>query len=234
MPAYIVTSLVCLSASIFVVGGLSLLFLTAARGSDVDRRTAIFLICGLFTWAAIAVSVAYWRELNFTVFLPFALLPILIGTLISFHPRVTNLLSSIPVHGMVFLQTYRVAGFIFVYLYFTTGELSRGFAMNAGWGDVLTGVLALPVGWMLWKRIPSAGLALIFWSLIGIGDLILAPASAKIYGAENLVTFPLNTIPLFLGPPLGILLHILTLRIFYLSRPKQKIINQQVTLGELP
>jgi len=220
MPAFLVTSLVCLSACAFVLGGVSWLFLSASHDSSKHKRTAILLITGLFSWAAIAGSTAYWGELNFTVFLPFALIPIAIGTLISFHPRVASLLSSIPVHRIVFLQTYRVTGFIFVYLYFATGELSRGFAMNAGWGDVLTSVLALPVGWMLLKRLPGMGAALIVWSLIGISDLILAPTSAQIYGAKNLVAFPLNTIPLFLGPPLGILLHILTLRIFYLSRPK--------------
>lgn len=227
MSAFLVTSLVCLGASIFVLGGISWLLLNASHRSKQDRQTAILLILGLLSWATIAVSTAYWGALNFTVFLPFALIPIVIGTLISFHPRAASLLSNVPVHRIVFLQTYRVAGFIFVYLYFATGELSRGFAMNAGWGDVLTGVLALPVGWMLLKRLPGAGAALIVWSLIGIGDLILAPASAQIYGAENLVAFPLNTIPLFLGPPLGILFHIITLRIFYLSQQKPAVRNQR-------
>ena len=92
----------------------------------------------------------------------------------------------------------------------------RGFALNAGWGDVLTGVLALPVGTMVMRRMSGHGVALVLWSIIGIGDLILAPVSAWLYGAQDLVTFPLNSIPLFLGPPLGILLHIVTLRIYYL------------------
>jgi len=229
MSTYLVTSVVCLGASVFVLGGIAWLLLNAAAsGSDRDRHTAWFLIGGLLVWAGIAVSTAYWGVLNFTVFLPFAVVPIVIGTLISFRPRVAELLSRISTHRIVFLQTYRVAGFIFVYLYFATGELSRGFAMNAGWGDVLTGVLALPVGWMLLKRMPGYGTALAVWSLIGIGDLILAPTSAQIYGAENLVAFPLNTIPLFLGPPLGILLHIITLRIFALSRSGEAIPQQLI------
>jgi len=163
MSTFLVTSLVCLGASILVIAGVSWLLLNASRGSEKDRQTAKLLIASLFIWAAIAVSTAYWGVLNFKVFLPFALIPIALGTLVSFHPRVASLLSNIPVHRIVFLQTYRVAGFIFVYLYFATGELSRGFAMNAGWGDVLTGVLALPAGLMLLKRLPSAGFALIVW-----------------------------------------------------------------------
>ena len=45
-----------------------------------------------------------------------------------------------------------------------------------------------------------------------------APTSAQLYGAERLVDFPINTVALFLGPPLGILLHIFVLRAWWLQK----------------
>ncbi|MEM7523977.1 MAG: hypothetical protein AAF360_09520 [Pseudomonadota bacterium] len=210
--------LVCFGVSLIALLGFSGLLLEAAfiEGGQ-DRKTAYRIIAGLFAWAFVAFSAGYWVEMNFAVFAPFALIPILAGTALTFTPSVKRLLAAIPVHRLVFLQTYRMAGLIFVIVYVWSGELTRGFAMNAGWGDVLTGALAIPVGWMLWRGVRWAGPALIVWSVIGIGDLLVAPASAQIYGAGGLTAFPLNTIPLFLGPPFGILMHVVTLRIWRLS-----------------
>ena len=61
-------------------------------------------------------------------------------------------------------------------------------------------------------------IALILWSIFGIGDLIVAPASAFIYGGDGLENFPISIIPLFFGPPFGILIHIVTMRNFWLKR----------------
>ena len=43
-------------------------------------------------------------------------------------------------------------------------------------------------------------------------DLIVAPATALSFQARVLNIYPLALVPLFLGPPLGILIHILSLR----------------------
>jgi len=43
-------------------------------------------------------------------------------------------------------------------------------------------------------------------------DLIVAPATALYFQAQVLGIYPISLVPLFLGPPLGILTHILSLR----------------------
>jgi hypothetical protein len=43
-------------------------------------------------------------------------------------------------------------------------------------------------------------------------DLIVAPAAAILSQAQVLGLYPLSLIPLFLGPPLGILTHVYSLR----------------------
>ena len=196
----------------FVILGLAEVSAEAARW----RRRLVLILCA---WFAIPLTVGWFVPLAFPIFLPFALIPIAAGFALSFHPAVAELLARAPTHLLVWLSVYRTLGFVFLAVYWMGGDLSWGFARNAGWGDVLTGVLAVPVGWMLWRRVRGAEAALIGWSIIGIGDLILAPASARMFGAgEALIGFPLNLIPLFLGPPFGILLHLWTLRAFYLKR----------------
>lgn len=204
-------------------GFLSFLWIAPGVLSDQALRARQWLTGGFLAWAAVAFVTGYTVDLFFALFAPFAIIPIAAVLILSFRDDVAELLATIPTHWMIFLQFYRTAGAIFLFMYFASGSLSERFAMNAGWGDVLTGVLALPVGYMVMRNVPYHMSALIIWSIIGIGDLFLAPASARIYGAEQLVEFPINLIPLWLGPPFGISMHILVLRIFYLRRANTQL-----------
>jgi hypothetical protein len=56
------------------------------------------------------------------------------------------------------------------------------------------------------------------WNLFGTLDLIVAPATALLFHAAVLGIYPLALVPLFLGPPLGILTHILSLRNLAVAR----------------
>ncbi|MEM7546396.1 MAG: hypothetical protein AAF367_12730 [Pseudomonadota bacterium] len=218
-------------SAIAVFGGLALilptffLMLSRAPGplSATGQKALLAIPVVVLLWLGIAVATSLSAGLSFPIFLPFALVPIAVGFALSFHPGVAEVLARVPTHWLIFLSVYRNIGFVFLAVYWTGGDISWGFARNAGWGDVLTGVLAVPVGWMIWKNIKGQEAALLIWSVIGIGDLILAPASAQMFGGgETLTSFPLNLIPLFLGPPFGILLHILTLRAFYLKQRMQR------------
>ena len=181
-------------------------------------RVANAIALAFVAWFAVAIVVSLTAGLTFPNLAPMLAVPWTLGLWVMFTRSGSQILAAIPVHRLIALSIYRVAGAIFLYCYYCCATLSRGFALNAGWGDVLTGVLAAPVAWAVWKRVPYAGAMLVIWSLIGIGDLILAPASAAIYGAGRLEDFPISLIPLFLGPPFGILLHFITLRAAWLQR----------------
>ena len=116
---------------------------------------------------------------------------------------------------------YRALGAIFLVLY-ASGKVPGLFALPAGIGDVLVGVLA-PVVAVAYARKPgdSAG-RLAAWNLLGIADLVVAVVTGFATGRSllqlaafdapnNLITiFPLVLIPTFLVP-LSILLHIASL-----------------------
>ena len=190
----------------------------ARKLDDTGRQTARWAAAVVIGWAAFAISFGAVFGLDFWILPPMVAAPLILGGIFSFSARGRQLLGAIELHHLIAIQIYRIAGFIFLYLYFGPGVLTRGFALNAGTGDVLTGLLAAPVAWLAWKKARGHEIAVVAWCLFGIGDLINAGLSSRIYGPASLVDFPINTVPLFLGPPLGILLHIYALRILWLRR----------------
>jgi hypothetical protein len=145
--------------------------------------------------------------------------PVALGLALSFTPAVRALVAEVPTHWLVAIQTYRVAGGLFIYPYLAAGELTPGFALTAGVGDVLTGLAAPLVAARLGRRGAGARGAFLAWSAFGVLDLVVAVAAAAAFGfgAPGVRPgFPITTIPLFFGPPFSILLHALTLRSFAL------------------
>src|SRR5262249_98315 len=119
---------------------------------------------------------------------------------------------------LIGLQTYRVAGIMFIYPFVTHGILPAGFGYPAGIGDALTGIFAPIVALMVARNRPNAVKWAIVWNLFGTLDLIVAPATALTFQARVLGIYPITLVPLFLGPPLGILTHVLSLRNLAVTR----------------
>src|SRR5262249_214598 len=120
---------------------------------------------------------------------------------------------------MIRIQTYRVAGIIFIWPFLSYGILPAGFAYPAGIGDALTGIFAPIVASMVAQNRPNAMKWAVAWNLFGTLDLIVAPATALTLQAEVLNIYPVALVPLILGPPLGILTHVLSLRNLAVTRP---------------
>jgi hypothetical protein len=119
---------------------------------------------------------------------------------------------------LIAVQTYRAAGIMFVYPFLSYGILPAGFAYPAGFGDFLTGIFAPIVASMVAQNRPNALKWAVAWNVFGILDLIVAPATALLFQARVLGVYPLALVPLFLGPPLGILTHVLSLRNLAVTR----------------
>ncbi|KIT16968.1 hypothetical protein [Jannaschia aquimarina] len=217
--AWWVTFLI-LGCVILVVSATSAFVGWAVR-DGADRRALILFPAIFVLWGGGALATSLTLVLEFTWFLPFALFPIILGSAMSFLPVVAGVLARVPVHWMIGLQTYRVLGGLFLYPYMAEGILTPGFSWPAGVGDVLTG-LAAPFVAIAVLRDPEGARRIFYaWTAFGILDLIVAPLSAAIWsfgvGGQDM-TFAVTAIPLFLGPPFGILIHIMTWRAFELQR----------------
>src|SRR4029453_9893584 len=221
----------------FIIFGLAVFMVAAHTGivAIVAQRTfpspktktiVPFVVATFFaSWLAIAVIVG--DGANFPMALESRRAVSGLVALISFVVAVIGLFASktlrvintaTPSAWLIAIQTYRTAGIMFVYPFLTYEILAAGFAYPAGIGDALTGIFAPIVALMVAKNRPHALKWAVAWNLFGTLDLIVAPATALYFQARVLNISPLSLVPLFLGPPLGILPHILSLRNLAVAR----------------
>ena len=116
---------------------------------------------------------------------------------------------------LTIVQSWRIAGFVFVVLYFY-GILPGIFANPAGWGDIAIGLTAPWVAMKLAE--PDHRRRLIFWNALGLLDLVVAVTTGTRSGlvhpvglaADAMTVLPLSIVPTFLVPLFGIL-HIIVI-----------------------
>ena len=149
------------------------------------------------------------------------LLPILIGALMIWRSEATKrIIAAVPQQWLVGVQFFRALGAIFLILS-ATGTLPRLFALPAGLGDTVIGLLAPVVG-LAYARAPHKAAGLVAaWNVLGLLDLIDALGArfhdcAVSYALEVQPTSDLMTVlPLVLIPvylvPLFFVLHLASL-----------------------
>ncbi|MGH3433607.1 MAG: hypothetical protein ACRDQB_12305 [Thermocrispum sp.] len=144
---------------------------------------------------------------------PFVVLGLLAGS-----PAFQAWARSLDLRFLVTLQMWRIAGFAILAAW-GVGALPGGFALPAGYGDVLVAVLAPFVVYAIGR--PQGRTAFRAWTAMGIADLIVAVALGLLHspGVEVLTggpttaamgELPLAIIPAF-GVPLMMSVHIVSL-----------------------
>jgi hypothetical protein len=156
--------------------------------------------------------------------LPIAIfLPVIIGTPILLRSkRIGQVLDAMPSTWLVALQLYRVFGAIFL-VSWMRGMAPGAFALPAGIGDMITGLLAVPIAISLAAGTLEARKAAIAWNIFGLADFAVAVLMGLVTspGPFQLIvpsvpttgagTYPTVMIPAF-AVPSSILLHVLSLR----------------------
>jgi hypothetical protein len=145
----------------------------------VATKLAAFAAAGV--WLAIVVATAaaidLWAIPGGPVpvnLLPFVVLVALLFGAWCFLPQFRDALLSLPLSALVALNIGRVIGIFFVLLY-AQGRLSAPFAPSAGWGDVITGLAAIPLVLMMrGKSDRTATMPIALWNAFGTLDLIVA------------------------------------------------------------
>lgn len=187
-------------------------------------------------WLAIAVPFTLWlavvwglavngafRPISGSVPLPVAVFaPVLVGLVLLLRSkRVAAVLDATPPSWLVGVQVFRIFGGIFL-VDWALGSLPGAFALPAGIGDTLVGVLALPVAFYLSTGTSDGRTAGIAWNLLGLTDLAIAIIMGTLTSPGRLHLLSLNqpnvlvgTYPTVMTPafgvPLSIILHVLSL-----------------------
>jgi hypothetical protein len=202
------------------------------------NRTSLKASTRMWTWIAIAVPLTLWHAVAWLIvsegllrtstirlpLLPLLIIgmPVIINAVVLRSRRIGTLLDAIPTTWLVGIQFYRVIGASFL-VNWLAGRVPGAFAIPAGTGDTITGLLALPVAASLASgRFGSMRWA-VLWNIFGIGDLILAiilgaltspgPLQHLALNQPNLLigTYPFGIIPLF-AVPSSLVLHAMSLR----------------------
>ena len=156
--------------------------------------------------------------------LPFAIfLPVIIGTpILLSSKRMGQVLDAMPASWLIALQLYRVFGGVFL-VGWARNVIPGVFALPAGIGDVITGLLAVPVAIAVATNTPEARRAAVGWNVFGLFDfavaisigLMIAPGRLQLIlpSLPNTTAgvYPNVMIPAF-AVPSSILLHALSLR----------------------
>jgi len=179
-------------------------------------------------WLAViwsgAVNGAFRPGNNILPLVPLAIfLPVIIGAPILLRSkRIGEVLDAMPASWLVGLQVYRVLGGIFL-VGWARGVIPGIFALPAGIGDVTTGLLALPVAYLLVSRNGDGVRPAIAWNIFGLLDFTIAigiglatapgPLQVIVPSIPNtgVGLYPAVLIPAF-AVPSSILLHVLSLR----------------------
>ena len=179
-----------------------------ALPGDKSRRWR-WIVGSALVFAAWLIGVAVMAAAGFfpSTRIPAALtVTLAVGYVVLLSPTFRTVIAGIPQHWLIGIQTFRILGGVFLIRYFN-GELPALFAVPAGVGDVLTGIMAPLVAywWLVGK--PYARSAAIAWNVFGMADLINAVAlGALTGGGGGGIVFPIVLIPIY-AVPRALLVH---------------------------
>jgi len=174
-------------------------------------------------WSA-AINGAFRTNASPLPMLPLAIfVPVMIGApLLLLSKRVGRVLDAMPASWLVALQLYRIFG-SWALAAWLHGSLPGVFALPAGIGDVLTGLLAVPVAIAVASGAEQGRKEAIVWNVFGLADFAVAITLGMITspGPFQLIVpdvpsigagaYPDVLTPAFVVPG-SILLHALSLR----------------------
>ena len=221
------TAIAIFGLAIFMIAAHTAIAATAAQHTTPKTKTTVPFIIAAFLASWLAIAIIVGDGSNFPIAPEsrraisglVALIPFIIAVIALFTSRsMRTINAATPSASLIAVQTYRFAGIMFLFPFLAYGMVPAGFAWPAGVGDALTGLFAPVVALLVARRRPAAFQWAIAWNIFGILDLIVAPATAVFFQSRVLGTYPLALVPLFLGPPLGILTHIYSLRNLAITR----------------
>jgi hypothetical protein len=212
------------------------LILTGLNGSlkkttwNKSRRRKIFFrtILLILIWISLLTVLSYKGFFaDFSKLPPRPALAMLIPfpfvLLVAFSKKGTQLLRSVPPHWLILMQSFRIVVELLIWFAFLAGKLPVQMSFEGRNFDVITGVLALPVGLLLVRKKSYASKLAIAFNIAGIllllNILVIAvlsmPTSFRHFMNEpsNILVaqFPFILLPGVLVP-IAYTVHIFSLR----------------------
>jgi hypothetical protein len=148
--------------SAIAIGRAAKLVLTAVAGLWIGLQVSLAM-AGAFT----SQFAATFPLIGLMVAAPIAAVAIAAAA----SPSARSVLLELSMPMLVGLNAGRIFGAFFLFLA-ADGRLGGPFPQSAGWGDIITGAVALPLAFYAMR--PWARSAVFWWNVFGIADLIVA------------------------------------------------------------
>jgi hypothetical protein len=146
--------------------------LPVSRGQRIVAALAAGLWIGLAAASAAIGLFTVSRPFPYIgLFVAFPL--VAIASLAVLSPSWRMALLNLPTPLLVGLNVSRVFGVFFLFLA-AAGRLSGPFPISAGWGDIATGLLAVPALWLALRPSQDSTSFLAAWNIFGALDLVVA------------------------------------------------------------
>ena len=165
-------------AGIVFIGVTLAVLLTAIVTSLPLPSSARLILAGAAgAWVSLVVGIVGGGGLsNLPTLLVMFGTPLLVAAALALlAPAARRLTGEISTPVLVGLNVIRVGGVLFVLLA-AAGRLSGPFPYSAGWGDVVTGVFAVPAAWAAARATRRWDGLILAWNAFGMLDLIVAVA----------------------------------------------------------
>lgn len=201
---------------------------TTLEKSKQDKIFAITAIC-ITAWSILLLLLSCNGFFaNFNLFPPRPVLALLIPLpvifIIAFSKTGTEILKAIPVHWLVFMQSFRIAVEFLLLLAFLRNQLPIQMTFEGRNFDILSGILAIPVGYLLAKGktyAPKLAIAFNIISLLMLINILVIAVLSMPTPIRYFMNDPANTLvaefPFILLP--GVLVPIAyTMSIFSLRQ----------------
>ncbi len=153
-----------------------------SRSAIPGKRTwqigsTVFLVAVFLLAASFSLTGRYTAQnTNSNGLIPL-LIAIMFGsnlTLLIFARGYRQMVDGIPLHWLIGSHILRIIpGIVFLALH-DMGLLPPDVALQAGYGDILSGILAVPLAYLIYNRTASARNVALVWSILALFDLINA------------------------------------------------------------
>lgn len=241
-----------MTACLVLLLGICAVLYRGARAAGLGHRSATLLAGAAALaqagWLAVTAVLASRQLYTFhpgqaIPWIAFGLaVPLVLGVLaLRLRPVAASLTAARTSALLTAIQFFRIEGFAFLTL-LALHRLPPAFALPAGIGDIVVGLLAPVVAYALWKQPQRRALGIAF-NILGIADLVTAvslgvlqaPGPLQLIISEP-TTVVMSELPMVLIPtfavPLAMVLHIASLRL--LSAPQDRPVVSSAALGIRP
>ncbi len=185
---------------------------TTTNPSDTFLSTSVQLLLGLLAWLTLALTAVSFGLMDDP---PRPLIPALIWGPVLFiavmfwrTPALKTWLTQVDPRWLVGYHLIRlIFGIVFLVMYYQHQTLPEAFAVPAGYGDIIAGLLALAIMVAPGKTPKRRWWSLMVFNVIGLADIFMVFMTAQwifftqvIEGLGAFTRFPFNLLPLFIVP----------------------------------